>query len=116
MPVSAAYRDYVLEQLGRVVTVTHRSMFGGVGLYAEGLFFGLMDDDTLYLKVDETNRPDFEAMGAEQFRPGGEGTPASNYYRLPEDLLEDPDTLRPWVERALQVARRATRGKRPRRR
>ena len=49
MPVTAEYREYVLEQLGRVAPVTHRSMFGGVGIYSDGIFFALMDDDTLYL-------------------------------------------------------------------
>ena len=63
MAVSREYREFVLEQLGRVVAVTSRSMFGGVGIYGDGLFFALLDNDTLYLKVDDSNRGDFEAAG-----------------------------------------------------
>ena len=110
MSVSADYRAWVLEQLGRVAPVTARAMFGGVGVYADGLFFALMDDDTLYLKVDDTNRGDFTAAGRGPFNPFGDDKHVMQYYELPAELLEDADALRPWVEKALDVARRA-RGK-----
>jgi hypothetical protein len=53
MAVSSDYLDFVLEQLAPVGPLTSRKMFGGVGLYAQGLFFALIDDDTLYLKGDD---------------------------------------------------------------
>ncbi|MGH7447968.1 MAG: TfoX/Sxy family protein [Longimicrobiales bacterium] len=106
MSVSHEYRAYTLEQLGRVLPVTSRSMFGGVGIYTEGLFFALMDDDTLYLKVDDVNRAEFEAIGSGPFRPYDDER-AMQYYALPGDLLEDVDALRGWVEGAVAVARRA---------
>lgn len=109
VPVTPAYREFVLEQLGRVLPVTARAMFGGVGVYSEGLFFALIDDDVLYLKVDDTNRPDFEAAGTGPFRPYGDDSHVMQYYELPADLLEDPDRLVPWVEKALAVARRKRR-------
>ena len=71
MAVSSDYLDFVLEQLAPVGPLTSRRMFGGVGLYAQGLFFALVDDDTLYLKGDEALRPDFEAAGSIQFAPFG---------------------------------------------
>lgn len=111
MAVTPSYRVYVLEQLERVAPVSARSMFGGVGIYADGLFFALMDNDTLYFKTDETNRPDFEAAGMAPFRPFGEGTQAMHYHELPGELLEDAEELRPWMEKALQVARRAKKRK-----
>lgn len=111
MAVSSEYREFVLEQLGRVTQVTSRSMFGGVGVYGGGLFFAVMDNDTLYLKVDDTNRPDFEAAGMGAFRPFGEDSPPMRYYELPADLLEDADALRPWVEKSLDVVRRARKKK-----
>ena len=110
MAVTRDYRDYVLEQLGRVGPVTARAMFGGVGVYHEGLFFALMDDDTLYLKVDDGNRGTFEEAGMGPFRPFGDER-AMQYYELPADLLEDPERLRPWVDGALDAARRARRKK-----
>lgn len=111
MAVSAEYREYVLEQLGRVARVTSRSMFGGVGIYADGLFFALMADDVLYLKVDDSNRGDFEALGSAPFRPYGDDR-AMQYYELPAELLEDTDALRGWVHKAVAVAAAAKRRKR----
>jgi DNA transformation protein len=115
MAVSAAYRDFVLEQLGRVTPVTSRRMFGGVGIYADGLFFALIGGDALYLKVDDSNRGDFVAAGMPPFRPFGDEKTSMNYYELPADLLEDPDRLRPWVDGAIAVARAARKGGRKKR-
>ena len=105
MPVSSQFREYVLEQLARVEPVTARSMFGGVGIYSSGLFFALMHDESVYLKVDDTNRADFEAAGMGPFRPFGDDSHVMQYYELPAELLEEPDRLRPWVHKALDVAR-----------
>jgi DNA transformation protein len=84
-------------------------MFGGVGIYADQLFFALIDDDTLYFKVDDSNRPDFERLGMKPFQPYGEGGEIMQYYQVPTDLLEDLETLRPWVEKAIAVAARKAR-------
>lgn len=113
MAVSADYRAFVLDQLGRVVpNVRHRSMFGGVGIYAGELFFALIADDTVYFKVDDTNRQSFEARGSGPFRPYGPDGETMQYYELPEDVLEDPDTLRAWAEGSIDSARRKRRKKR----
>ncbi len=115
MAVSESFRTFVIDQLGRVTTrVRVKSMFGGVGVYAGDHFFALIDDDVLYLKVDDTNRPDFVAKGMKPFAPFGEGGEVMQYYRLPEDLLDDTDELKPWVERAIDVAVRK-KAKKPRR-
>lgn len=107
MAVTPEYREFVLEQLGRVApAVTSRAMFGGVGVYSGGLFFALLDDDTLYLKVDDGNRGDFVTAGTGPFRPFGDDRDVMQYYELPAELLEDADQLRPWVEKAIDVARR----------
>lgn len=82
-------------------------MFGGVGIYSGDLFFALIADDTLYFKVDDSNRPEFEARGMEPFRPYGDEGEVMQYYCVPEDLLEDPELLGQWAERAIGVARRA---------
>ena len=108
MAVSDGYLDFVLDQLRRVrADVRAKRMFGGVGLYTGELFFALVDDDILYLKVDDETRPEFERRGLRAFQPYGEGTATMQYYPLPEDLLEDPDALRPWTDAAVAVARRA---------
>ena len=113
MPVSPGYRVFVLEQLQVIGTVSARPMFGGVGLYRDGLFFGLLDDDTTYLKVDDQNRPDYEELGMPPFHPPG-AQASKNYYQLPGEVLEDREALRTWVEKALAAARRKSAGKRQR--
>lgn len=110
MAVSEEYREYVLEQLGRVVPVTSRSMFGGVGIYSNGVFFALISKDLVYFKVDDVNRPDYEAAGRKPFSPYGDER-SMNYFELPGELLEDPDALRPWIERSLDAARRKGKGR-----
>jgi DNA transformation protein and related proteins len=114
MSVSPSYKAFVLDQLSAAGTVTAQSMFGGVGLYCQGLFFALIDDDTLYLKVDDATRPEFERLGSQPFRPFGEDSHTMQYYELPADLLEDREAVRPWVDRALAAARRKASGKRRR--
>ena len=115
MSVSPTYRTYVLEQLARLGPVTAKAMFGGLGLYHDGRFFGLVDDDTLYFKVDETTRGAYEAAGSGPFRPSADEGPSLGYYEVPGDVLEDPETLAAWAARAVDVARRkaAPKSKRP---
>ncbi|HEV2669521.1 MAG TPA: TfoX/Sxy family protein [Gemmatimonadales bacterium] len=112
MPVSPSFRTFVLEQLGRVIPqVRARSMFGGVGIYAGERFFALIANDTLYLKVDDSNRPDFEARGMGPFMPFGDERDKMQYYEVPADLLDDPDALRPWAEKSIAVATQRKRGR-----
>ena len=121
MAVSSSFRTFVIEQLSRVIPrIRARSMFGGVGIYAGERFFALIADDILYFKVDDSNRPDFEARGMGPFLPYGDERDTMQYYEVPADLLEDPDALRPWAEKSIAVAVAATKAKqkskRPRKR
>jgi DNA transformation protein len=109
MPVSEGYLTYVLDQLRPIVPALRvRRMFGAVGLYATDLFFAIVDDDLLYLKVDDTTRPDYEARGMPPFRPF-EMHASMNYSQLPEEILEEREALQLWTSRAIDVARRARR-------
>ncbi|MGH7503421.1 MAG: TfoX/Sxy family protein [Longimicrobiales bacterium] len=111
MPVSPDFRTFVLEQLARVAPgVRSRSMFGGIGIYSQNLFFALIDNDTLYFKVDNSNRPDFEDLGLGPFRPFGEGGEIMQYYEIPAGIIDDVDALQPWVDKAIDVAARKKRG------
>lgn len=107
MPVSNNYLGYVLEQLDVASPVTARKMFGGVGLYLNGIFFALIADDSLYFKVDDTNRSDYEAVGMGPFQPYEDKPYTMQYYEVPVEILEDKADLRVWVQKALQVAVRA---------
>lgn len=110
MPVSPSFRSFVEDQLGRIVPVRTRAMFGGVGIYAGEVFFAIVADDVLYLKVDEQNRAAYEERGLEPFRPSGPDGAEMSYREAPAELLEDPGALRPWVEEAVEAARRAGKG------
>ncbi len=110
MAVTESYRAFVVEQLNQAVPpVRSQRMFGGVGLYSANVFFALIADDTVYLKTDGTTQRDFEARGLQPFRPFGDDGGAMRYYQLPDDALEDLDTLRAWAEKAILVAQRARR-------
>jgi DNA transformation protein and related proteins len=97
--------------------VAIRRMFGGAGIYAEGVMFGLIADGVLHLKADSATQAGFEREGCGPFTyeaKDGRRTVMS-YWRLPERLLEDPDELAEWARTALAVARRAAH-ERPKRR
>ncbi|WP_421934664.1 TfoX/Sxy family protein [Phenylobacterium sp.] len=106
MAVSPEFVDYILEQLQPLGGITHRRMFGGVGLSRQDLFFALIAEDTLYLKVDDANRADFEAAGCEPFKPFG-GDKAMSYWSAPLEALEDPDALAAWAGKGIEAAARA---------
>jgi DNA transformation protein len=115
MAVSASYKAFVLEQLGQVAPVSARAMFGGVGLYSGGLFFALIDDDTLFFKVDDASRPSYQAAGMKAFDPFKNGKAMEGYYELPGEVLEDEEELGAWMRGALALAARAKKpGKRKR--
>ena len=116
MAVSVGFRQYVQEQLEQVTSIALRSMFGGVGIYSQGFFFALMDDDTLFFKVDEINRSDYEARGMGAFRPFGDDRMILEYYELPAEVLEDAELLRSWVGKSVMAAMRKSARKRSRRR
>jgi DNA transformation protein and related proteins len=106
MPVSEEYLDYVVDQLGCVGQIAAKKMFGGVGLYHDGLFFGLIAVDLLYFKVDDENRRDYEAAGAKPFQPYGEESSSMGYYQVPVGVLEDIDQLKVWARGAVAAAER----------
>jgi DNA transformation protein len=108
MAVTNSFQTFVLEQLSRALpAIRARRMFGGVGIYAADLFFALIDDDAVYFKTDAATREEFESRGMGPFRPSGAGGETMMYYQLPEDVLENPESLRTWADKAIAVARRA---------
>ncbi len=108
MAISDEFLDYVLDQFSGWRRVTARKMFGGAGLYCDGIMFGLVADDVAYLKVDDSNRADFLDAGSSAFNPYPEKgkVVVMQYYEIPADVLEDREILAEWAERALAVAKR----------
>jgi len=105
MAVSEGFAAYVIEQLALIARVTSRRMFGGVGLYADGLFFGLIDADTLFLRVDDRNRGEFDRRGCKPFVPYPDKPEVSmSYFDVPADVLEDAEELSRWARGSVSVA------------
>lgn len=108
-----AFVDHVCDLLQALGTVAARRMFGGWGLYLDGVMFALIDSDRLYLKTDRATEARFAAADAEPFTYEAKGKTISLSYReAPDGSLEDPDELLPWARLALEAARRAKAAKR----
>jgi DNA transformation protein len=105
MAISKQFVEYVIEQLQGLERLTSRRMFSGVGLYSDGLFFGLLYHDRLYFRTDDTTRPEYEARGSEGFRPRPNiKRMKMRYYSVPAEVLEDAEELAKWARRATAVA------------
>ena len=104
--------DFIRDLFAPFGPVTVRRMFSGAGIFADGLMFGLVVRDVIYLKVDDANRSDFEREGSAPFtytRGKKSGRPSQHalpYWRLPERLYDDADELALWARRAFAAAER----------
>jgi len=109
MAKSSPLLDYLVDQLAPLGDARGRPMFGGFGVYLDGFIIGIIAFDTFFLKADETNRPAFEAAGAQPFayQRGGEPAVSTTYWECPADVLEEPERLRSWAATSLAVSRRA---------
>lgn len=109
------FLTHVLELLAPLGRVTARRMFGGYGLYCDGVFFSIVLDNTLYLKADERNRADFERAGCEIFSYSRKGKRAKlNFYRAPEEAMDTSHLMLSWARSALSAALRSRAGRLPR--
>ena len=100
---SDSFKEYVLDQLETMTPVSCRAMFGGLGLYHQDVFFGILHKSRLYFKTDDRTRPDYEKCGMKPFSPSDKQT-LKNYYEVPPDILENEETLIAWARQAVQVA------------
>jgi DNA transformation protein len=109
------FHAFVEELFAGLGPVRIRRMFGGAGIYADDVMFGLIDDDTIYLKTDEPLRAELRAEGSAAWvysRAPGQWEDTS-YWRLPEAALDDPDEAVAWARKALAVSQAKAAGKRP---
>ena len=103
MSVSPSYLAFVLEQLEGIKALTYKRMFGGVGLYDGVVFFAVIDNDTLFFKVDDALRERYQRRGMPPFAPIA-GKPAMRgYYQVPAEVLEDGDALCRWAADSIAV-------------
>ena len=112
MANDSGFIEHLRELLDPVDGVTFKRMFGGYGIFRHGLMFALIDDDTLYFKVDEQNKGEFTAreLGPFVYMKADKPMPMS-YYRAPEETLDNSDDMVEWAESAYQAAVRAQKSK-----
>ena len=109
------FTAYVVELMQSIGPVRAKRMFGGYGIFLEGLMFGLVADSVLYLKVDEQSMDEFAARGLEAFIHNKQGKEFKmSYYQAPEEALEDIEEMNAWANKAYCSALRAASKKRNR--
>lgn len=99
--VNPNVEEFVLDQLGNLRGVSARVMFGGYGLYREGVFFGIIPKGWLYLKTDDRTRSHYVAHGMKPFLPNAKQT-LKSYYEVPVDVIEDSEQLTDWASKAIR--------------
>jgi DNA transformation protein and related proteins len=107
MNTGDGFLEYVLDQLSGIEHLLSRPMFGGVGLYAGTVFFGIIYHDILYLKVDDRTRADYERAGMKPFTPFAPRTTTMQYYEVPAGVLENGEDLTVWARKAIAAAERS---------
>jgi len=105
---SDGFAEFLREQLTPLGHLTMRRMFGKTGVFCNGLMFGMVADDTLYVRVDDDNKSVFkEAESAPPLNYEKQGqTIDLAFWRVPERLLDEPEELVTWARAALAAARR----------
>jgi DNA transformation protein len=108
MVASATFAEFLREQLAPLGRITVRRMFGKTGVFCDGVMFGMVTENTLYLRVDEENRATFKE--AEAFPPLNYQKKGStidlSFWRVPERLFDEPDEFVTWAQAALAAAHR----------
>ncbi len=102
------YIEFLKEVFELFGPIHPRRMFGGHGLFHKGLMFGLVADDVLYLKADETLATFFDERGLDQFQYKKQGKMFKlSYYMAPEEIFDDPVEAKGWAARSYEAAARA---------
>jgi len=107
-PEEKEFTSYVVDLMQSIGPVSAKYMFGGYGIFLEGLMFGLIADNVLYLKVDKETENEFKAKGLEKFTYNKKGKEFKmSYYQAPEVALENVEEMSSWAAKAYGAARRA---------
>lgn len=120
MPARRAtgFVDHVVHDiLGHVGGISARAMFGGHGLYKNGIIFGIIIDDEVYFKVGETNKADYERQGSHPFvyERGDHVKTTMSYWLVPGDVLDDPGLVASWIDTSVAESKLAKAMTTPRR-
>jgi len=116
MPSSTGNNEFVshvVDLMQSIGPVSAKRMFGGYGIFLDGLMFALISNETLYLKADRETENEFKAGGLEAFSYDKQGKACYlSYFQAPEETLERAEEMNIWANRAYAAATRAAPGKR----
>lgn len=105
MVVSKNFENYIRELLDPICNYRMKKMFGGLGIYADELFFAMISEDILYLKTNEETRLNFERLGKKAFIPfKHKKLVLKNYYEIPDETLDDEDLFKRFILDSINVA------------
>jgi DNA transformation protein len=116
MVASDEFSEFLREQLAPVGRVTMRRMFGKTGVFCDGLMLGMVNEDTLYFRVDEFNREFFSEAASYpplSYVKGGRTIPLS-FWQVPDRLFDEPEEFVTWARQAQEAARRIAARRSPR--
>ena len=104
-----SFHEHVMGEVFRDIDgLTSRPMFGGWGIYQNGVFFALIGEGQLFFKVDESNKSDYQKYGSKPFvytsHKGKDVT--MSYWELPADVMEDREELTRWIEKSVNARRK----------
>lgn len=107
-PEEIAFKNYIVELMQSIGLVSAKAMFGGYGIFLNGVMFALIADRVLYFKVDSISEGKFKAKGLEPFTYSKQGKSFKmSYYQAPEETLEDIKEMKSWAQKAYDSALRA---------
>jgi len=98
--------DHLMDRLAPLGAPSYKFMFGGYGIYLDGLMMGIVSHDVLWLLAGDGNRQDYEARGLKPFQPMGKNGPMGimPYYTVPDDVFEDQDVFLEWASKSRDAA------------
>jgi len=106
------FAAYVVDLMQSIGPVNAKAMFGGHGIFLDGLMFGLIADKILYLKADKNNLEEFTSRGLSPFTYNKKDKEMKlSYYQAPEEALENADEMNLWGNSAYSAALRAAKSK-----
>ncbi|MFN4283329.1 MAG: TfoX/Sxy family protein [Alphaproteobacteria bacterium] len=112
MPQKTKFVERVLALLAPHGDIRARAMFGGYGLYLDGLMFALIAKDRLYFKTDAETRVRFERVGGKPFSfMRGAKEMVTSYYEAPPRSTLHARAIMPWLELGVIAARGAQKTK-----
>ncbi|WP_165748431.1 TfoX/Sxy family protein [Cellulophaga sp. Z1A5H] len=106
MAASTDYVDFIKDQLSNWKPILTKRMFGCIGLYADGLMFGKIAKETIYFKVDDSNKNKYLEAGSETLKLFKSNSVVASFYEVPVEIIEDANQFVVWAETSLEIQKR----------